>query len=248
MKQLLIFLFSAFTVSTVHGQCDPLTDFGDVQFGVNPDTVENFAIGMIGEPYSQQIDIKTPENAGFADPLFSFLTIDSVVLASISGLPEGFQFECNNTLFTPCAYAGGEEGCAVLFGIPQDTGTFELEVGFLVYTSVQTIPFSVEGYRIVIEDKSLSTDEPQKYAFQLKPSSPNPAVQYTRLAITAPRSERATLAVYDLAGRNVREEQRMLHTGENTWRLETVKLENGIYVYRIDAFGESRSGRFVVSR
>lgn len=196
----------------------------------------------------QQIDVKAPENAGFVNPAFSFLTIDSVQFAFITGLPAGFQFACSNTLTSPCSYLGGELGCAVLGGVPQEAGTYELQVGFTVYAGAQTIPYGVEGYRIIIEDDPMNTAEVLSYEFALKPSAPNPAVRYTQLAITAPRSDRASLTVFDLTGRTVGAEQRMLHAGENKWRLETVDLENGIYVYRIDAFGESRSGRFVVSR
>jgi len=248
MRRFLLLLFGCLAVIVANGQCEPTTDFSGQEFGVNPDTVENFMAGQVGELYSQQIDVLAPENAGFVNPFLAFLTIDSIMLSSISGMPPEFDYECANTLTSPCTYAGGETGCAVVSGIPLTADTFELQVGFTVFAGEQIMPVFVEGYRIIIGDKTVHTTESATFAFELKPSVPNPAVDYTVLNVMAPRDDHARLTVFDLAGRTVIEDRKLLHPGENKWHLGTVHLENGIYVFRVDAFGKSGSGRFAVSR
>lgn len=248
MRTLFLIAFSIFSGTVATAQCVPQTDFGNEDFGVSPDTVENFVSGTVGEFYSQQVDVKVPENAGFISPLFVFIPIDSAVFVSVTGLPDGFDFECNNTLVTPCAFAGGEIGCGLAEGIPQEAGTFDLEVNLMIYAGTESFPFTIEEYQIVIEEGTVRTNDSQETVFELGLAAPNPADEYTSVVLSATRAETALITVHDLAGRVVHSKQVQVNTGENTFRINTGTFDRGIYVYRIDAAGRARSGKFVVSR
>jgi len=249
MKHLLLSAFSSLAVLAASAQCVPETDFGDEAFGVNPDTIVNFAPAAINTFYVQQIDVLVPENGGFVG--LDFATVDSASISSISGLPAGLTYECADQLSTPCTFPGGSLGCGVISGIPSQAGVFELDVVLTIYGSflgtALDVPFPVENYRIVV-DGPVNTQEAAALRFGLSPSVPNPAVGHTRLQLQAPRPEMAFVTVFDLVGKKVMEVAHMLQAGGNEIPMELHGLETGIYIYRVDAFGESLSGRFVVSR
>lgn len=251
MTKALLFLFFLSSGISAFAQCEPQTDFGDEPFGVSPDTIVNFAPAPLNVLYIQQIDVKVPENGAFLGAIGAALTVDSAGIQSISGLPTGLTYECTNPLTSPCTFPGGSQGCAVVSGIPTVEGVYELNVVLLVYGQSPfgaiNLPFPVEGYRIVVGDP-LSTDVAQSFSFALKPNVPNPADQLTELHVSAPTTARADIKVYDLLGKLVKQEQVLLRSGANALPLNTSMLPTGVYVYRVDAFGESLSSRLLVSR
>lgn len=249
MKHLLLSVALAFFALYASAQCVPDTDFGDEPFGVNPDTIVNFAPALINTFYVQQIDVLVPENGAFVG--FELATVDSAAITAISGLPAGLTYECSNPLSTPCTFPGGETGCGVVSGIPSQGGLFELDVILTIYGNFigtpLEVPYPVENYRIFVDDP-LSTGAAGKLQFALAPAVPNPASHLTRLRVESPRDGMAAITVFDLIGKKTMELNHMLRAGENEVPLSLETMDTGIYIYRVDAFGESLSGRFAVSR
>lgn len=244
MKKLLL-LFSGLLLSTwTFGQCTPMTDFGDEPYGVAPDTVENFVDGMVNSVYSQQIDVKVPVDGGFAGA--PFIEVDSAEVISIDGLPPGLTVDCAENAVTECTYLPGTVGCAVITGIPTSGGEYELVVNLRVYTTVIPYDLPFTGYKIFIEGSS-GLDAYGDLSFQLASPRPNPSDEAATIGISARKSGEAVFQVFDLVGKRVFSNTVRLSQGENTIRYETAQLPEGVYIYRVDAFGETMTSRLVIA-
>ena len=149
MKKLLLLTIILATAALSYGQCTPNTDFGNQPFGVAPDTVVNFVPASVNNIYSQQIDVKVPTDAAFAD--LPFVTVDSATVLAISGLPNGLTLECAGNAFNPCTYLAGTVGCAVISGIPTVAGTFDLSIDLMIYSNLGAVPYSFDGYKILVD-------------------------------------------------------------------------------------------------
>ena len=86
------------------------------------------------------------------------------------------------------------------------------------------------------------------YALRLTGIYPNPARDQVRLAIDAPVEDRATVAVYDVAGRLVSRETAALSPGANVLYVRTLPAASGVYFVHIDAASGSARGRLLVLR
>ncbi|NEN22546.1 T9SS type A sorting domain-containing protein [Cryomorpha ignava] len=243
MKKLLLLTISLATAALSYSQCTPNTDFGDEPFGVAPDTVVNFVSGSVNNIYSQQIDVKVPTDGTFANA--PFITVDSAMVMAISGLPPGLSLDCAGNTVSECTYLAGTEGCAVISGIPTAAGTYELTVELLVYTNFNAIPYPVPGYRIVV-DGTIGLEENDNLAFKMEDIRPNPANLSASLFLESKRSGKAEFRVFDLVGKEVHSKELVVVQGRNKINYNTSQLPEGVYIYRLDAFGESMTSRLVI--
>lgn len=242
MKQLLLFASFVVISNLAIGQCVPVADFGDEPFGVLPDTVDNLLPGEVNVLYVQQIDVKVPADGGFAG--FPFIAVDSASISSITGLPPGLTIECAENAFNECTYLGGTVGCAVISGIPESGGTFELNIQLLVHTDgLGAVPFGFDGYRIEI-DGPVGIEE--TFAIQSVSVQPNPANDLVSIVANTIESGNGTLTIFDLVGKQVHQESMQLAIGSNQINYRTSSLPEGVYICRFDAFGESQTRRLVV--
>src|SRR5690554_4371907 len=244
MKKLLLLTLAIATAAFSYGQCTSATDFGTLPFGVAPDTVVNFASGEINSLYSQQIDVKVPTDGTFAG--MPFIAVDSAQVLSIEGLPEGITLECAGTASTPCTFLGGTEGCGVLSGIPTEGGTFNLSIVLMVYTSIGPLPYSFDGYSIVIEGDIVGIDAFGNLGFEMANAIPNPAHLSATIAVESKLSGMGEFRVFDLVGKEVFFKNIYLNQGSNKISYNTSQLPEGVYIYRLDAFGETMTSRLVV--
>jgi hypothetical protein len=84
-------------------------------------------------------------------------------------------------------------------------------------------------------------------AFALYQNSPNPARGATTFAFSLPQAGPASLAVYDLAGREVWRREGTFPAGPN--ELDAAfELAPGVYVYRLEAAGAAASKKMVIRR
>jgi hypothetical protein len=84
-------------------------------------------------------------------------------------------------------------------------------------------------------------------AFALHGNAPNPARGATTFAFSLPAAGPASLAVYDLAGREVWRHEGTFEAGANEVGA-TFELAPGVYVYRLKAGGEAAARKMVVRR
>lgn len=245
MKKLLLLTVAIATAAFSYGQCTPDTDFGTQPFGVAPDTLVNFMSGEINSLYSQQIDVKVPLNAGFAGA--PFIMVDSAQVLSIEGLPEGVALECNGNAITPCTYLSGTEGCAIISGIPTQGGTFDLTIMLMVYSSIGATPYPFGGYKIFIEGgSSVGLDPFDNLGFKMGTAIPNPAHLSATIMVESKQNGMGEFRVFDLVGKEVSLKNVRLNQGSNKITYNTSQLPEGVYIYRLDAFGETMTSRLVI--
>ncbi len=240
MKQILLLIPFLVLSYSASAQCEPMFDFGDEDFGVAPDTVVNLAEADINSFYSQQIDVRVPAEA--ETPLGNF-PLDSASLAQVDGLPDGLTFECTNPLSTPCTFPGESDGCGVISGVPTEGGTFELNITAIVYSSGLSLPIDFEGYRIIVNDP-LGTDD----VVDINDMTlyPNPANDVVTVSLNAQRSGSGHLRLFDMVGKEITSSNVNIPQGKFTFDVNTNDLPEGVYIYRLDAFGESTTRRLVV--
>ncbi len=242
MKQVLLIATCFFISSMAIGQCVPMADFGDAPFGIEPDTIVNLLPGEVDVLYVQQIDVKVPVDGAFAD--LPFIAVDSASIASINGMPPGLSIECAGNAFEACTYLGGTIGCAVISGIPESGGTFDLEIQLLVHTDgFGSIPFLFEGYTIVI-DGPVGIEE--TFAIQSLSIQPNPANDLVRFNANTIKSGIGVLQIFDLVGKEVHQQSLQLAIGGNQINYNSSLLPEGVYICRFDAFGETQTRRLVI--
>lgn len=242
MKKLLLFTLAIAAATFSYGQCTPTTDFGDAPFGVAPDTLVNFVSGEINSLYIQQIDVKVPIDGSFVG---APIPVDSARVLSIDGLPEGLTLECAGNASTPCTYLGGTIGCAVISGVPTQAGNFELTIILEIYTAFGPIPFPFGGYTIFIEGP-VGLDPYDNLAFKMGDIRPNPAHLSATLMVDSRESGKGEFRVFDLVGKEVYFKNIRLNQGSNKITYNTSELSEGVYIYRLDAFGETMTSRIVI--
>lgn len=243
MKKLLLLTLSLTAAVFSYGQCTPIADFGNEPFGVAPDTIVNFVSGEINSLYTQQIDVKVPVDGGFAGlPV----TVDSAQVISITGLPEGLSLECTGNAATPCTYLAGTIGCAVISGIPTQGGNFELTIDLIIYTAFAPVPFVFGGYKIFIEGGSVGLDPYDNLGFKMGNAIPNPAHLSADIAVESKQNGMGEFRVFDLVGKEVFLKNVRLNQGSNKITYNTAQLPEGVYIYRLDAFGETMTSRLVI--
>lgn len=242
MRQILLLASCFFITQLAMAQCEPIFDFGDEPFGIEPDTIAGLMDGEVDVLYVQQIDVKVPADGSFLD--LPFILVDSASISQIIGMPPGLSIECNGDAWGDCTYLGGSTGCAVISGIPESGGTFDLTIMLEVHTNgLGSVPFAFEGYSINIEGP-VGVEE--TLAIQSLKIGPNPASNNVRLMASTLKSGEGTLRVMDLVGKEIYQQTVRLAAGSNQVDFSASSFPEGVYIVRFDAFGESQSRRMVV--
>lgn len=163
MKKLLLSLIVAATAAVnVQAQsCTPGAQYADSTYGVWPDTVQNLPPATQNVAYSTDLNFKVPaEVTPSLDPSGTFVgsQIQSFKVTSVDGLPTGYNYACN---VSSCQYAGGDNGCANVYGTTNDpAGTYPVTINVDATVLVQISPIgpptqvtqstSFDGYKIVL--------------------------------------------------------------------------------------------------
>ncbi len=235
-------------------QCVPNSMYADSVYGVWPDTTTNFVGGMVGIPYSDTLNILIPSNASLIDPTYpSFVTIDSVRMDQLTGLPSGISVICNSQTTAACTYRPNQVGCGLLEGTPTVAGTFPITIEVTVYLNVfgstQAVPRSFNGYSITVVPNSVSaigdlqTSSPGKVR-----NLPNPFISRTEIEFSLSRPLPATITVFNLVGKQVWRQTVQGKAGSNRIPFMAGNLENGIYLFHVETTGGTSTGRMVVNR
>lgn len=249
MKKTLLAALFVVAASAASAQCTPDPLYADSIFGVWPDTIEDFAPGVINIPYSDQLDLIIPTDAGDIDPNLAGTMIDSVALTAISGLPPGLAIACNSHTGAACTYLSGVQGCGVIQGTPTQVGTFPLVIevtGYSVLFNVPiSFPYTFEGYQITIGAANVN-ELPVSINGAL--NTPNPFRDRTSIEWNLSKAADTQVKVFNLLGEKLWSQTVQAKAGANKLLFDGSLLEAGIYLYEVQAGDRKFTGRMILHR
>ncbi len=253
MRRTILLLATALTVGASHAQCTPDPLYADSVFGVWPDTTENFMSGVLGQFYTDTLNLIVPTNAADipADPPYPAITIDSIQLAGVTGLPPGLSVSCNSQTAGPCTYLPSVLGCGLIEGTPTQAGTYPITldvVAWFTFIFPQSLPASFGGYEIVIEEIGTGVFEVANMGLANVRNVPNPFASRTTIEFQAGKSGDARVRVFNLVGEELWSQTVQSKVGLNKVLFEGGDLPAGVYLYKIESGANTYTGRMALQR
>ena len=77
---------------------------------------------------------------------------------------------------------------------------------------------------------------------------PNPANDYTSIAISLYKTEKVILTIVDLLGKEISKEEKVLFSGENTERLDVSNFQNGVYFINLQVGNKITTQKLVITK
>lgn len=232
----LLFFLIPVGLNTANAQCVPDDNCIDTESpgqicpAVLPDGYQN-------QNYEQTITIIPPASFDFqGNPIY----LSHIQLASIGNLPPGLMWETNAS---GNLFAVGTKYCAKVYGIPDSTGTFQLEIG--IYPYVNAFPMGI----LVVDDTSLvitihdeiGIQSPE--VFKAVNLYPNPFESHLTLNFSSDQSGFADFKLFDGLGRIVHSAEILIHAGSNNAGISLPVFEQGAYSYVLRFNNQQLSGK-----
>lgn len=212
----------------------------------SPTEEEGLPTGVIGFDYEAVVTINPPSDTTLGG--FN-ASIDSVVLTSISGLPDDFDYDCSSS---NCSFPGGEKGCFRIFGLNSDSTdakTFQLQLNLTFHGSSGPIPLSIpvqeDLYEITLENAPTGVNQINEADLQFV-IGPNPINKYSKLKYDLPSTAPTNITVYNLIGNAVYNSVLDGNQGRNTYDMSILDLDAGIYFIELKQGDYQRTTRFVI--
>ena len=153
MKKYLLFILNLAVIICysyhIQAQCTPNGQCSSIC----PDSATGLPIANANLPYSTIITIRVPASSV---SMGLTLAIDSMKITSITGLPAGFSYACNDPR---CTWNGNTFGCIFISGIPSTSmsnQTFPLVINMNVYALVfgnpQVVSQTIKYYKIDVKN------------------------------------------------------------------------------------------------
>jgi hypothetical protein len=231
--------------------CTPNTLYQDSLYGIWPDTTTNFAVGVVNEPYTQQLDLIVPQNAGVVNPLFEGVVLDSVQFLGVQGLPPGLSVACASQTPASCSYLTGQLGCGLIQGTPITTGTFNLTLSVRAFANLFGNPVPIEqqfgGYRIIITNGQ-SVNEIMAPQLAGVRNVPNPFGNRTHVEFQLGRAGDVRVRVFNLLGEELWSTLVQGRAGTNRVLFDASNMPEGVYLYKVESGREAFTGRMLLNR
>ena len=77
---------------------------------------------------------------------------------------------------------------------------------------------------------------------------PNPANDYTSIAISLDKTEKIILTIVDLLGKEISKEEKVLFSGGNTERLDVSNFQNGVYFINLQVGSKITTQKLVITK
>lgn len=253
MKQLLLTFLAICIALFSYSQCTP--DASITSPGIFPDEITNLDEGFVGQPYSTQIDVLTPLDTSILFSGFNInVTIGSIDLTSITGLPNNFEYSCNPP---NCSFPGGTYACAEIYSsinptqadvgyypLVMTTSTLVLNVPLLPsYTQLDT----VEYFFIDISNSTATLEHVNTSTFKILDVFPNPTSNNASFQFVIGKSENISFYILDMLGNIVDAKKIYSNYGVNKFDVDISKLSSGIYTYCFKNSNNLISKKFIVS-
>ncbi len=246
MKNFFLTLTLAFAFVGAQAQCTP-----DPQFtiaGIYPDSATGLPNAMVGQAYNEVITIISPVDTStvILGQTIS-VTIQTIELTSVTGLPPSFSYDCATT---NCIFAGGSSSCAVL----TSAGPTSAEIGshqVIMNTTttvdaglfgIQTQNDVVDYYYINVSNATSVINRFNDFTFELKDVYPNPVNSNAKIQFISGSSANVVFSVFNYLGEKIEERNIAASRGVNDIEISAKDYANGMYLYSIN------NGIQVVSR
>ena len=246
MKNFFLTLTLAFAFVGAQAQCTP-----DPQFtiaGIYPDSATGLPNAMVGQAYNEVITIISllDTSTVILGQTIS-VTIQTIELTSVTGLPPSFSYDCATT---NCIFAGGSTSCAVL----TSAGPTSAEIGshqVIMNTTttvdaglfgIQTQNDVVDYYYINVSNATSVINQFNDFTFELKDVFPNPVNSNAKIQFISGSSANVVFTVFNYLGEKIEERNIAASRGVNDIEISAKDYANGMYLYSIN------NGIQVVSR
>ena len=253
MKKILLTLTLAFAFIGANAQCTP-----DPQFtaaGIYPDTSIGLAPAYVGQSYNENITIITPTDT-VVDVLGSMVavTIDSINLTSVTGLPSGFSYSCDPP---SCGFPGGTSKCAELYSTinptASDIGVYNIIFETTAYAS--DVPFlgtmtqddAIDYYYIEISVATSTINQFDNFTLELKDIFPNPVNDQSKIQFITGEPKDVVFSVFNYLGEKMDEQIISTSRGVNDIFINANNYPNGMYLYSINNGEKIISKRMVIA-
>ena len=251
MKKTLLTLSLAIATIFASAQCTP-----DAQFsapGIYPDSATGLSPAYVGQAYNEVITIITPldtstEISGTTVPV----TILTIELTSVTGLPASFSYDCEDG---NCTFDGGVTSCAVLSSSSPDVSELGLHQIIMNTTTMADagIGFPIEQddvidyyYLEVLNGTTSTLNQFNDLTFELKGVFPNPAVNNAKIQFITGTPEAVTFKVYNLLGEEIESQFIDSQRGVNTIIVNTTSYSEGMYLYSINNGKQVLTKRMII--
>ena len=246
-KTILILLIIAFG-NTVYSQCVPDGQYASETFGFWPQTSAEFDTAVVNTPYLQIVNIKAPINGGEIDPAYTAYDIDSISIVSVTGLPVGYDYTCNNT---SCTIPGGEQACIQIAGTTDTAGDYPLNIALNIYVNISgaviALPYNFTDYTLTVQLTDGIGDIVIDGA-DLGQNIPNPFSETTMIPYEVNKPSDVYFQVYNMMGERVFSETVHAASGNNIIEFNAESLNSGIYLYSITTNGYTQTKRMLLRK
>ncbi|MBK8847928.1 MAG: T9SS type A sorting domain-containing protein [Bacteroidetes bacterium] len=235
-----------FSVQLSYSQCIP--DPNITIPGIYPDSATGLAPGMVGDPYSEVIQIRVPLDTSL---LGVQIVVDSITLLSVSSLPPGLSSACNPST---CKFLGGTNGCILIDGIPTAAGSYQMKA--VTSTRAHTLigsfqlPAQIDtiDYYIISIAGPNSINNLNSGRFEMMQNEPNPFNSITNITFNTPIESSLEFKVYNLLGKEVLRKTILTEAGKNILKLEANDFTPGVYMYSLSNGVRTFTKRMIVSK
>ena len=251
MKKTLLTLSLAIATIFASAQCTPDSQFSAP--GIYPDSTTGLSPAYVGQAYNEVITIITPLDTSvvYAGNTIA-VTILTIELTSVTGLPASFSYDCEGG---NCTFDGGATSCAVLSSPSADVS--ELGSHQIIMNTTTTadagigIPITqddvIDYYYIEVLNGTTSTlNQFNDLSFELKGVFPNPAVNNAKIQFISGTPEAVTFKVYNLLGEEIESQFINSQRGVNTINVNTTSYSEGMYLYSINNGKEVLTKRMII--
>lgn len=252
LRKLLITIFLASATFFAKAQCTPDPTITDP--GVYPDSATGLAVGTVGVPYNQVIQVRTFQDTVVTIAPFGTINfrLDSITITGVSGLPPGLTYACNPGT---CKFLANSNGCLLISGTPVTAGIYPITVdvmakgkitslGNIAYSQPQTVTY----YTIVIDTNSGVMELLPKDKLSMSQNLPNPFRDKSVIYFNSPLTGKTDFKVYNILGKVVFSDVISAKRGINTYTLDAAKFNSGIYMYSITSGNATVTRRMVVAK
>ena len=251
MKKTLLTLALAFAFIVAQAQCTP-----DAQFtlpGIYPDSATGLSTAIVGQAYNEVITIISPLDTsvmilGQAVPV----TIQTIELTSVTGLPASFSYDCATA---NCTFSGGSTSCAVLIS-PSPTvaevGLYQIIMNTTTTVDaglfgIQTQDDVIDYYYINVANATAVVNQFNDFTFELKDIFPNPVNSNAKIQFISGNSTDIVFTVFNHLGEKIEEKNIAATRGINDIEISANDYANGMYLYSINNGMQIVSKRMIVA-